>query len=92
MPISWDDAKRGSNIGKYGYDLAMLEDVFDGRFALTRIDGRRDYGELHYNMLAEYKGQVVNVTFTPRERRYHLISARPASRVKRKVFHARQGR
>ena len=56
MPISWDDAKRGINIGKHGYDLAAMEEVFDGRFVLTRRDDRKAYGELRYNMLTEYKG------------------------------------
>jgi len=83
---SWDDAKRESNLAKHGYDFADFAEVFDGRFVVTRLDLRFDYGELRYNMLADFHGRVVNVTFTPRARRMHLISARPANREERKVY------
>lgn len=84
---SWDDRKRELNIANHGYDFADLLDVFDGRFCVTRQDTRNDYGELRYNMLAEYKGRIINITFNPRAGRVHLISVRPASREERKVYH-----
>ncbi len=83
---SWDDAKRKTNLAKHGYDFADLAEVFDGRFVVTRLDARFDYGEVRYNLLAEFHGRIVNVTFTPRGRRAHLISARPANRAERKVY------
>lgn len=85
---SWDDAKRESNLAKHGYDFVDIGEVFDGRFAVIRPDTRFDYGELRYNMLAVFHARIVNVTFTPRERKIHLISARPASREERSVYHA----
>jgi uncharacterized DUF497 family protein len=88
---SWDDAKRERNIVTHGYDFADLQEVFDARFVLTRPDTRFDYGEFRYNMLVEYDGRIINITFTPRAGKFHLISARPASREERKVYHARQG-
>lgn len=87
---SWDDAKREANLAKHGYDFADVAEVFDGRFAVTRLDTRRDYGEVRYNMLAELKGRIVNVTFAPRAGRAHLISVRPASREERKVYDAKR--
>ncbi len=57
---------------------------------MTRQDRRFDYGEDRYNMLAEFNGRVVNVTFTPRGNRMHLISVRPASREERSVYHDRR--
>jgi uncharacterized DUF497 family protein len=64
--------------------------VFDGRFVVTRLDARFDYGELRYNMLVQFHGRIVNVTFTPRTGRAHLISARPANREERKVYDERK--
>ena len=60
--------------------------MFDGRFAVTRQDTRFGYSELRYNMLAEFQGRIVSVTFTPRAGKAHLISVRPASREERKVY------
>lgn len=87
---SWDDAKREDNIRKHLLDFVAIQEVFDGRFALIRKDHRKDYGEPRFNMLVEHRGAVVNVTFTPRADRYHLISVRPASRKERKAYHAQQ--
>jgi uncharacterized DUF497 family protein len=85
--LSWDEGKRRENIRKHGYDFADLAPAFDGRFCIVVEDRRREYGEERYNMLVEFAGRVVNVTFTPRSGGYHLISARPASRDERKVYH-----
>jgi uncharacterized DUF497 family protein len=57
---------------------------------VTRLDTRFSYGELRYNLLVEFKGRIINVTFTPRASKVHLISVRPASQEERKVYHARQ--
>jgi uncharacterized DUF497 family protein len=87
---SWDDAKRELNLAKHGYDFADMAEVFDGRFVVARLNVRFDYRELRYNMLAEFHGRVVNVTFTLRTGKAHLISVRPASREERKVYDERQ--
>ena len=84
---SWDDGTCSLNVINHGYDFADIEEAFDGRFLITRQDNRRDYGELRYNSLVEFKGRVINITFTPRGGRIHLISVRPASREERTVYH-----
>jgi uncharacterized protein len=40
-------------------------------------------------MLAAFRDRIVNITFTPRAGKYHLISVRDASRKERAVYHAR---
>ena len=89
---SWNVAKRESNLAKHGYDFADMIEIFDGRFAVTRVDDRFDYRERRYNMPAEFHGRIVNVTFTPRSGRAHLISVRPANREERKVYHEKKQR
>lgn len=89
---SWDDSKREANLAKHGYDFPDLAELFDGRFVVTRRDERFSYGEPRYNMLAQFRGRIVNVTFTPRAGLAHLISARPASREERKVYDERKAR
>lgn len=87
---SWDDPKRETNITKHGFDFVSIHEVFDGRLTVTREDNRRDYGEKRYNMLTEFHGFIINVTFTPRAGRAHLISVRPANRAERKVYDAKR--
>ncbi len=90
VKLTWTEVKRLSNIADHGYDFTGLAPVFDGRFCIVVQDRRRDYGEARYNMLVEFDGTVVNVTFTPRADGYHLISARPASRKERRVYASRK--
>ncbi len=62
---SWDDNKRRLNIAHKGYDFADVEAVFDGRFCLTRLDTRKDYGELRHNMLVVFRERVINLHSRP---------------------------
>ena len=82
----WDDAKNEVNIGLRGIDFSVLDEVFDGRFALVREDRRRDYGEPRFSMLVKCHGLILNVTFTPRGRKQRIISARLANRRERKLY------
>ncbi len=84
---SWDDAKCARNIATHGYDFADVQEIFDGRFLITRQDARHDYGEFRYNSLVMFRDRLINVTFTPRRGKIHLISVRPASREERSFYH-----
>eukprot|EP01037_Dinobryon_pediforme_P028763 gene28763-32149_t len=74
--FSWHEGKRREVLAVRGIDFADLALCFADPHALTRVDGRRDYGEIRFNMLASYAGVILNITYTPRHGRYHLISAR----------------
>jgi uncharacterized DUF497 family protein len=87
---SWGRIKRGINIREHHIDFAELDEVFDGRFCLVREDDRKDYGEPRFNMLVEFRGVIINVTFTPRAGTYRFISARPASRKERNAYAQRR--
>jgi uncharacterized protein len=80
--------KRELNIENHGYDFADLLEVFDGWFTFARPDTRFDCGEARYNLLAQPRGRIINITFTPRIGKFHLISARPASRAERRASDA----
>ncbi len=89
--FSWSQEKARLNLLKHGYDFAQMSSAFDGRFMVTRLDRRIDYGEERFNSLVVFDKRVVNVTWTPRNGRRHLISVRPASREERAVYHEREG-
>lgn len=92
LSFSWHEPKRRLNIENHGYDFADLREVFDGRVLVTREDKRRDYGEMRYNTLAEFRGRIVNITFTYRDDAIHFISARHASREERRIYDAKSKR
>lgn len=85
----WHDLKNDTNIREHGIDFSGLDEVFDGRFSLTREDRRRDYGEQRFNMLVRFSGVVLNVTYTPRSGKHRIVSARLASRKERRLFDGR---
>ncbi|MCJ2060457.1 BrnT family toxin [Methylobacterium sp. J-048] len=87
---AWDDRKNDLNVRRHGIDFAALREVFDGRFALTREDTRRDYGERRFNTLVALNGVILNVTFTPRNGKRRIVSARIANRRERQLYHARR--
>ena len=84
----WDDPKNEVNIRRRGIDFAGLDDAFDGRFSVIVQDSRRVYGEQRFNMLVEFNGFILNITFTPRGEKQRIISARLANRKERRVYHA----
>ncbi|AWN50922.1 BrnT family toxin [Methylobacterium sp. 17Sr1-1] len=86
----WADAKNARNLEERGIDFADLEEAFDGRFALVTEDIRHAYGERRFNMLAELRGVLLNITFTPRPPKNRIISARVASRKERRAYYAKQ--
>ncbi|ACL61535.1 BrnT family toxin [Methylobacterium nodulans] len=86
----WDDPKNDKNIQDRKIDFADLDDAFDGRFSLVTEDKRRDYGEQRFNMLVEFHGVILNITFTMRPPKHRIISARVASRKERRTYHAKQ--
>lgn len=83
---SWDDGKRQTVFANRGIDFVELKPFFNDRNALTKQDKRHEYGEMRYNMIASYQGVVLNITFTPRNGLFHIISARIANRKERKLY------
>ena len=57
------------------------------------IDNRKNYGEERVNVLGEVEGDIFFVTYTKRNTKYRLISARRAnSRERRKYYKGIVGR
>jgi uncharacterized protein len=86
---TWNDGKCVTNISTHGYDFADMDEMFDGRFTLTRADDRHDYGEARFNMLVGLGIVSSTSRSPPRAGQYHLISVRDANRKEGAVYHAR---
>jgi uncharacterized protein len=86
MECVWDTAKSTANLAKHGISFDDAKHIFDGP-TLTRIDNRRDYGEIrHISIGALAPTVVLVVVHTERNGKIRLISARKANRQERKRY------
>ena len=79
MEFDWHPAKSDWNLEERGFGFDYAAQVFFGHI-VTRIDDRRDYGEVRFNAIGEIDGVIYNVTYTERGSVCWIISARRANR------------
>ncbi|PNW65303.1 UNVERIFIED_CONTAM: hypothetical protein BEN50_03915 [Euhalothece sp. KZN 001] len=92
MEFEWDEGKRESNWQKHGVDFEDITPIFETD-PVEWIDNRKNYGEERVNVLGEVEGDIFFVTYTKRDTKYRLISARRAnSRERRKYYQSLLGR
>ena len=88
--FEWDDAKAVSNLVKHGVSFSYARTAFDDPAGIDVVDDRREYGEERSNLIAKSShGIVLFVTYTERDGRIRMISARRASRQERKAYDER---
>ena len=80
------EAKGRSNIEKHGVSFEFAKGIFE-RPVLTAPSSSQGYGEQRYVSIGQIGVTVVSVVHTTRNGRTRLISARPASRKERLMFH-----
>lgn len=85
MTFEWDEAKATSNIEKHGLSFEQARTIFAGPTVTRRSDRE---GEERWISFGLYEGvAVLAVVHTPRGHRTRLISARPANRSERGLYH-----
>lgn len=85
MQFEWDQAKRQSNLAKYGVDFADVAPIFAGE-TVTVLDTRFDYGEYRFIILGPLAGIVFAVAHTETDERIRFISARRATRYEEERY------
>ena len=65
MRITFNRAKREKTLVERGLDFRRAKEVFAGRH-LTRIDDRRNYGELRFISAGKLEEQIVIIVWTHR--------------------------
>jgi hypothetical protein len=83
--ITWNEAKRKSNLRRHGLDFVGCEAMFDGP-VVSWEDVREAYGEARINALGFLGGIVVHMTYTERGDDLHVISLRKAEKHEIKRF------
>lgn len=86
MECEWDAAKNETNIDKHRISFELAQEIFKGVF-ISKIDNRKNYGEvrlLALGMLGEF---VLLVVYTMRGEKVRIISARRANEEERSVYY-----
>jgi len=84
--FEWDALKEQSNIIKHGLDFRTAARIFLDRF-MIEFEDERDYGESRWNGIGVVDGRVLFVTYTERNERIRIISARGAEPHERRKYH-----
>lgn len=85
MRFEWDERKNERNIKKHKIDFRDVTRLWTTPI-VVRVDDRQDYGETRWIALGVVDGIEVVVSFTKRQDRIRIISARRANRKERIIY------
>ena len=90
MSFEWESAKAAENIRKHrGVTFEEASTVFDDPFAVTMSDPEHSEGEERYLKLGySTRQRLLVVSYTERQERTRIISARQATRTERRIYEA----
>lgn len=86
IEYEWDPKKNESNLAKHGISFELAVEIFDG-IVLTKVDTRKDYGEIREVSIGVVDASELFVVHTQRSQKKRIISARRANRAERKVYY-----
>ena len=87
MEFEWDLEKEQSNIQKHGVDFTEAATVFGDPLELTISDPDHSIGEYRFlSMGHSLRHRILVVSYTERENRIRIISARTASPKERRQY------
>ena len=84
--FEWDENKELLNIAKHRLDFRTAARVFLDPF-LLEFEDDRNYNETRWNVIGMVDGRVLFVTYTERNERIRIISARGAEAHERRKYH-----
>jgi uncharacterized DUF497 family protein len=90
MIVTWDDAKRLTNLKTHGLDFADARDRFDFDDAVITPTYPGQDGRARFKAIGPLDERLVALVFSPLgSEAVSLISLRPASKSERKNYDAR---
>jgi uncharacterized DUF497 family protein len=93
MEFEWDAAKAQANVGKHSVGFAEAMTVFGDPLEVTIPDPDHSEQEFRFLSLGQSEqGRLLVVSYTEREGRIRLISAREAEPKERKEYEWEQSR
>jgi uncharacterized protein len=85
--FEWDDDKAAANWRRHGVGFEQAMRAVGDPFAVVKYDDREDYGEDRVNLIGMCEGTLLHVTYTEREDRIRIISARRAERYEQDNYY-----
>ena len=79
MEFEWDDAKSEACFLERGFDFEYAAQAFFDPDHRVTPDTRRAYGEDRLQLMGRIDGRVLMMVYTPRARRFRIISAGKAN-------------
>ena len=86
MEFEWDPNKAERNWRKHTIKFEMAIKVFLDPWRIEEVQEDDDDG-IPLNVLGIVEGNVLHLTYTVRADVYRIISARPAERHERRLYH-----
>jgi len=90
--FEWHPTKAHANQQSHGVTFGQAVKAFADKFAVEWIDNRVDYGEERLNLLGMSDGILLHVTYTERDERIRIISARRANRHEQDDYYRENSR
>lgn len=84
--FDWHPPKATANWRDHGVTFEQGAKAIGDMFAVDWIDDREDYGEERSNLLGMCDGVLLHVTYTERNERIWIISARRAERHEQDTY------
>ena len=87
MNFEWEETKAKANLRKHKVSFEEAATVFEDNLSLTGRDPDHSVGEhrlITFGLSAEHR--VLAVSHAERGNKIRIISARPATRVERKIY------
>ena len=78
--FEWNDAKARANLEKHEVSFEVARRVFDDPAGVDEIDDRGAHGEDRFIVTGMVDGRLLTVSYTERDSRIRIISARKATR------------
>jgi len=85
--FEWDDEKAAQNLANHGVSFEAARLAFSDAFAVVRADRRQTYGEDRFILLGMVQERLLAVSYTMRDERVRIISARLAEPRERRRYH-----
>ena len=85
--FEWDDEKAALNVERHQLSFETARRAFADYFAVSRDDNRHDYGEDRYLLLGMVEERLLVISYTLRDSRIRIISARLAEPRERRRYH-----
>ena len=84
--VEWDERKSAKNALLRGFGFDFAAQLFFKDY-VERENRERDFGEPRFVAIGRVGALIVTVIWTPRGANRRIVSARPASRKERKIYH-----